>query len=96
MIKKIEYTETYKETLSATVSIIERDWGDRYVNRFLNQLDDVVEKIQTYPYLFQAIPINPKYRRCVISKQTSLVYEVTDSKIILLYLFDNRQEALWD
>ena len=59
MIKKIEYTETYKETLSAIVSIVERDWGDRYVNRFLNQLDDVVEKIRTHPYLFQAIPINP-------------------------------------
>ncbi|WP_090605732.1 type II toxin-antitoxin system RelE/ParE family toxin [Parapedobacter koreensis] len=96
MIKKIEYTETYKETLSATVSIMERDWDEKYVNRFLDQLDDVVEKIRTHPYLFQAIPINPKYRRCVISKQTSLVYEVTDSKIILLYLFDNRQEPLWD
>jgi len=68
LIKKTEYTETYKETLSAVVSIIERDWGDRYVDRFLNQLDDVVEKIQTYPYLFQAIPINSRYKRCVISK----------------------------
>lgn len=96
MIKKIEYTKTYKETLSAIVSIIERDWGTRYVNRFLDRLDDVVEKIQTHPYLFQAIPVNPKYRRCVVSKQTSLVYEVTDSKIILLYLFDNRQEPFWD
>lgn len=86
MIKEIEYTETYKETLSAIISIVGRDWGERY---------DVVEKIRTHPYLFQAIPINPKYRRCVISKQTSLVYEVTDSKIIHLYLFDNRQEPFW-
>jgi len=92
MIKKIEYTDTYKETLSAIVEIIENDWGDKYVNRFLNQLDRVVAKIKTYPYLFQALPINQNYRRCVISKQTSLVYEVSDSKIILLYLFDNRQE----
>ena len=45
MIKNLEHTETYKETLSAIVSIIERDWGDRYVNRFLDKLDDVVEKI---------------------------------------------------
>jgi len=28
---KVEYTETYKETLFAIVSIIERDWGSRYV-----------------------------------------------------------------
>lgn len=91
-MKKVAYTKTYKETLSATVSIIERNWGDRYVNRFLDQLDDLVEKILMYPYLFQALPLNPKYRKCVISKQTSLVYEITDTKIILLYLFDNRQE----
>ena len=92
MVKTIEYTKTYKETLSAIVSIIESDWGNRYVNRFLDQLDDAVRKIQMYPYLFQELPINQKYRRCVISKQTSLIYEVTDSKVILLYLFDNRQE----
>jgi len=92
MVKAIEYTKTYKETLSAIVSIIESDWGDRYVNRFLNQLDDAVKKIQMYPYLFQELPLNHRYRRCVISKQTSLVYEVADSKVILLYLFDNRQE----
>lgn len=92
----IEYTETYKQTLRATIDIIESGWGDRYVNRFIKKLDDIVEKISISPYLFQAIPTDSRFRRCVISKQTSLVYEVTASKIILLYLFDNRQEPLWE
>lgn len=92
---EIEYTQTYKETLSAIVLLIEKRWGERQVNRFLDQLDDVVKKIQMYPYLYQATPVNPKYRKCVVSKQTSLVYELSESKIILLYLFDNRQEPFW-
>jgi len=95
VIREVEYTETYKETLLAIVSMVERDWDDRHVNRFLDQLDDVIDKIQAHPYLFQALPVNPRYRRCVISKQTSLVYEVADSKIALLYLFDNRQEPFF-
>ncbi len=45
MVKEVEYTKTYKETLSAIVSILQRDWGNPYISRFLNQLDDVVEKI---------------------------------------------------
>lgn len=95
MIRTIEYTETYRDTLLATTSIIERSWGKIYVEKFLDKLDELLKLIKKHPYIHQAIPSHPKYRRCVISKQTSLVYAVQDSKIILLYLFDNRQEPLW-
>lgn len=95
MIRTIEYTETYRDTLLATTSIIERSWGKIYVEKFLDKLDDLLLLIKKHPYIHQALPSYPEYRRCVISKQTSLVYAVQDSKIILLYLFDNRQEPLW-
>lgn len=96
MNRQLEYTQTYKDTLSAVVSIIDREWGKRYTDNFLNQLDSAVEKIRKHPYLCQALDINSKYRRYVISKQTSLVYEVNDVKITLLYLYDNRQEPFLD
>lgn len=89
----IDYTQTYRETLLSTIDIIERAWGEKHVNRFLNELDEMVEKIRKYPFLFQEFPVNPKYRRCVLSKQTSLVYEINESKITLLYIFDNRQDS---
>lgn len=95
MVRSIEYTETYKETLLATVGTIEASWGEIHVGQFLDKLDNLVEMIRKHPYIFQSLPLHPKYRRCVISKQTSLVYTVTDSSIILLYLFDNRQDPFW-
>ncbi|WP_255785089.1 hypothetical protein [Membranihabitans maritimus] len=43
MRKDVEFTETYRETLSVKVSIIEKVWGDQYVNQFFDAIDDAVQ-----------------------------------------------------
>jgi len=95
MINEIIYTDTYKITLIALTDRVEKSHGTSSVEKLLDRIDSIVEKIVINPYLFQAIPIDTRYRRAVISRQSSLVYEVTDTKIILLYIFDNRQDPVW-
>lgn len=95
MISEIVYTETYKITLAAVIDNLEKAYGTRSVEKLLDRIDRIVEKIIINPYLYQAIPVDTPFRRAVISRQSSLVYEVTDTKIILLYIFDNRQEPFW-
>ena len=95
MISEVVYTETYKITLTAIVENVEKAYGTRSVEKLLDRIDRIVEKIIVNPYLYQAIPIDTPFRRAVISRQSSLVYEITDTKIILLYIFDNRQEPFW-
>lgn len=95
MISEIVYTETYKITLAELVKNLEAGYGLSVVDRFFDRIDDIVQKIKKSPYLFQAIPVDTRFRRVVISPQSSLVYEVTESKIILLYIFDNRQDPMW-
>jgi len=95
MIVEIVYTETYKFTLSALINNVEASYGTSISEKLLDRIDDIVKKIALNPYLFQAIPVDSEYRRAVISRQSSLVYQVTESKAILLYIFDNRQDPLW-
>jgi plasmid stabilization system protein ParE len=95
MISEVVYTETYKITLTAVIDNIEKAYGTRSAEKLLDRIDRIVEKIIINPYLYQAIPVDTPFRRAVISRQSSLVYEVTDTKIILLYIFDNRQEPFW-
>ena len=95
MINEVVYTETYKFTLTALINNVEGAYGVSSAEKLLDRIDGIVEKITINPYLFQAIPIDNCFRRAVISRQSSLVYEVTDTKIVLLYIFDNRQDSFW-
>ena len=95
MITEIVYTETYKITLTLLVNDVENGFGASTAEKLLDKIDRIVEKIVINPYLYQAIPVDTRYRRAVISPQSSLVYEVTETKIILLYIFDNRQDPAW-
>jgi hypothetical protein len=95
MINEVVYTETYKITLIAVVNSVEKLYGTSSAEKLLDRIDQIVEKVIINPYLFQAIPVDTRFRRAVISRQSSLVYEVTKTKIILLYILDNRQEPFW-
>ena len=95
MISEVVYTETYKITLVATINVVENSYGTPSAEKLLDRIDSIVKKIIINPYLYLAIPVDLRFRRAVISPQSSLVYEVTETKIILLYIFDNRQEPFW-
>jgi len=95
MIAEIVYTETYKFTLTALINNVEGGYGTPSAEKLLNRIDGIVKKIVINPYLFQAIPMDDRFRRAVISRQSSLVYEVAETRIILLYIFDNRQDPVW-
>jgi hypothetical protein len=95
MISEVVYTETYKITLIAVINNVENAYGALVADKLLNRIDRIVEKIIKSPILYQAIAVDPRFRRAVISSQSSLVYEVTETKIILLYIFDNRQDPVF-
>jgi hypothetical protein len=95
MISEVVYTDTYKITLIAIVNNVEKSHGALSAEKLLDRIDHIVEKIITNPYLYQATPVDTRFRRAVISRQSSLVHEVTETKIILLYIFDNRHEPFW-
>jgi hypothetical protein len=95
MITEVVYTETYRITLTALIGGVENAYGIPTAEKLLDRIDQIVEKVIINPYLCQAIPVDTRYRRAVISAQSSLVYEVAETKIILLYIFDNRQDPAW-
>lgn len=83
MITEIVYTETYKITLTAVINNVENAYGTSSAEKLLDKIDRIVKKISINPYLYQAIPVDTRFRRAVISPQSSLVYEVTETRIIL-------------
>lgn len=88
---RIIWSEEALQNLKAIVSCFENRWTERETMRFAKLLDARLASIKLNPYLFPLISNSGNMRRSVLSKQTSIFYQIFDKDIRLIALFDNRQ-----
>jgi plasmid stabilization system protein ParE len=89
----IEWTCHAQEELNAVYDYLENNWTPREIVKFSNLLENKLSTILNFPFIYPASRQKKSVRRCVVSKQSSLYYQVNvDSKqIIIVSFFDNRQ-----
>ncbi|MBD1385649.1 type II toxin-antitoxin system RelE/ParE family toxin [Mucilaginibacter rigui] len=95
MSHAIYWTDEAHETFDAIVLIIEDKWGFKQAGVFVKRVQQILSLIAEQPYLFRA-SITHDLRQAIISKQTSMFYEVKENSINILFFWDNRQEPLFD
>lgn len=93
MILKIAWTDEAQETFDHTVKQIEDRWGTRSAEKFVQETHKTINTISTQPYLFNA-SYAANIRKAVISKQTSMFYQIHSAHIAILFFWDNRQEPI--
>jgi len=79
------------DAFDGIVLFIESNWGTKAAETFVRHTQKVLTLIADQPYMYKA-SINNNVRQAVISKQTSMFYEVHHDFITVLYFWDNRQE----
>jgi plasmid stabilization system protein ParE len=89
----IEWTIHAKNELDALYDYLENNWSDREIIRFSRLLDKKLSIINNLPLIYPAYEDNKYVRRCVVSRQVSLYYQIITNRIIILSLFDNRQSS---
>lgn len=94
MSHAIYWTDEAYETFDAIVLIIEDKWGVKQTGIFVKRVQQISTLIAEQPYLFKA-SITHDLRQAIISKQTSMFYEVKETSINILFFWDNRQEPLF-
>jgi len=93
MSLSILWTDEAKETFDIIVNFLENNWGSTSAKKFIEVTLQKIILISGQPYLFKA-SISKNVRRAVITKHTSMFYEVSNEQIIILFFMDNRQEPL--
>ncbi len=88
---KIVLTKYARENLTKILKYIEDNWSVLDRKNFVNNLDNMLNIISDHPYLCVESKIFPGIRRCTLSKQNSLYYKINNDKIIVLMIYDNRQ-----
>ncbi|MBD3183540.1 hypothetical protein GF312_14695 [Candidatus Poribacteria bacterium] len=80
--------ESYLNTLT---QILEK-WTIKEAEDFEAKVDSLIEKLKTQKYLCPPSGKKNGLRCCVITPQTSLIYQIENDVIELVAFFDNRSD----
>ena len=87
----IEWTNEALNNLDSVIEYLAVKWTDREIKNFFKKLDRSLNIISKNPFAFPSSNLKLKVRRCVLSKQTTIYYEIKYNAIVILTLFDNRK-----
>jgi plasmid stabilization system protein ParE len=89
-ISKVLWTVEANENLSNVIKYLEEHWTEKEIKNFLRKLNKHISLIQTQPDSFPKA-INYNVRRSVVTRQTTLYYSISQDTLIIVSIFDNRQ-----
>ena len=94
MALEVRWSGEAEFTFDNIYGLIAERGGIASANKFKNKTLRMLSNITKQPYLFPESGIG-QVRKAVISKQTSVFYEIYDDRIQLLFFWDNRQAPLF-
>lgn len=87
---KIVWSDEALNNLKAIIQYLENTWTDREVKKFARLLEKRIVLLETNPFSFPFINHPKQIRKVLITKHTSIFYQVVDGNVRLVSLFDNR------
>lgn len=65
------------------------NWSVREIDNFESRFDDLILRLQNHKEICpKSLLLN--YRKCLIDKNNSLIYQETNNKIFLIAIIDNK------
>ncbi len=86
---EVTFTKTAEEDYLALLDEISRRSLDEALE-LDRKMDALIENLQKYKHLCPPSKSFPKFRRCVLSRNISLVYEAGQQSITNISVFDSR------
>ena len=83
---KIRWTDHALSELEDTIEYLEKNWTDRELKNFSQELDHTIELISKNPELFQTSRQKETVRRAVVAKFNNLYYR-RKTKPLKFYLY---------
>lgn len=89
---KVSFSKTAEKNLDSVLMFIEARWSEKSKKMFIIKFDKAISiMVMNNPEIFPKSSINKKYRKCVITKQSSLLYSFSANEIRIHNIFDTRQ-----
>lgn len=92
MAKEVIWRTRALNNLRKTVLYLNEEWGESVAERFMELVKENVDLLLSHPELGVKTNKKQKRRKRVIKPRTSIIYEITDSGIAILDIWDNRRK----
>lgn len=89
---KVNFSKTAEKNLNDVLDFIEARWSEKSKKIFIIKFEKAISIIIMNPEIFPKSFVNKKYRKCVITKQSSLLYTFSSNEIRIHTIFDTRQD----
>ncbi len=88
---KIKLSKLASFKLENLLLFLEAEWSVKVRNNYLKKLTSTLTVISDNPEAFPKSAVRKEIRKAVITKQSSILYLVQDDTILVVTVFDNRQ-----
>ncbi|MBC7389368.1 MAG: type II toxin-antitoxin system RelE/ParE family toxin [Opitutaceae bacterium] len=91
MILVVTWSDEARQNYFSILEYLQKRWTKKEIEAFNNKLEKTILNIAQFPNMYPHSEFLG-YKRAVITKQTSLVYNVKATEIEIIALWDNRKE----
>lgn len=91
MALQVEWTLHAIEDYNQVVDYLLKEWSLGVATDFINNVEQRVQNLSSFPYIGIASIKDPSIRSIVITKHNKLYYRIGSEKIEILDIFDTRQ-----
>jgi len=89
-ISKVVWSEEATENLKKIIQFLKENWTEKEIRKFAKKLEKQISIIKSQPHSFPKAN-NFDVRRSVMTKQTSIYYNIHQDTLQIVSIFDNRQ-----
>ncbi|AKP50911.1 type II toxin-antitoxin system RelE/ParE family toxin [Cyclobacterium amurskyense] len=89
---KLRWSDESVKNLEDILDDIKFKWTDKEVDNFKSKLSHQLDLIVQNPYMFPVSTIKNGLRKAVLSKQTTIFYQIIDDIVYLTYLHINKKD----
>ena len=83
------------EQLTELFDYLETNFSPSVRRKFQNRLDKYIAAIKLLPKGFPTSEIFPDCRKCVVTKQTSIIYRLGEGVVEIVAVIDNRSGSFF-
>lgn len=84
MPKQVVWSPASEQDIDKILEYINSNWNSRLANLFINKVENCIHLITENPGMFPYINQSLGIRKCVITKQNSLFYRLTNGNIEII------------
>ena len=89
---KIRWTEEATKNLESIIIYLESNWTDKELKKFFQKLEKQFLILSNFPEAYPLSQFKKGVHRCVLTKNVTIFYTVKEDSIVLLSIFDTRQD----